>query len=100
MPVAVTISFRNDNPDTIHSRLAARLGREPTHNEATARVVAIIRGYAPGDATLADIEALAATDRARALTRVREWLEQFSVSASDASFARAAALRAKLSESL
>lgn len=33
MTISVTMSWRNDNPDTIFNRLAARIGREPTHAE-------------------------------------------------------------------
>lgn len=29
----VTITFTNDNPNTVYNRLAARLGREPTDQE-------------------------------------------------------------------
>lgn len=38
----VTVSFRNDNPNTIWNKLAARLGREPTNAEATAEVKRIL----------------------------------------------------------
>ncbi len=34
----VTITFTNNNPDTIWNRLAARLGRQPTNDEAIAEV--------------------------------------------------------------
>ena len=34
----VTITFTNNNPDTIWNRLAARLGRQPTTDEAIAEV--------------------------------------------------------------
>lgn len=30
----ITVTFRNDNPDTIWNKLAARLGRQPTNEEA------------------------------------------------------------------
>lgn len=40
MQIAVT--WRNDNPDTIWNRLAARLGREPTHAEAKVEVRRIL----------------------------------------------------------
>ena len=43
MPVAITITFQNPNPDTIWNRLAARLGREPTNAEAKAEVERILR---------------------------------------------------------
>ena len=33
-----SISFRNSNPNTIWNKLAAKLGREPTHAEACAEV--------------------------------------------------------------
>lgn len=44
MPVTVTFTVRNDNPDTIWNRLAARLGREPTNAEAIAEVKRILAG--------------------------------------------------------
>lgn len=40
----VTVNFRNDNPDTIWNRLAVKLGREPTHDEAKQEVFRILRG--------------------------------------------------------
>lgn len=40
--LTVTITFHNSNPDTIWNRLAARLGRQPTHAEATAEVKRIM----------------------------------------------------------
>lgn len=40
--VRLTITYRNDNPETIWNRLAARLGREPTDNEAAAEVRRIL----------------------------------------------------------
>jgi hypothetical protein len=43
MPVNVSISFHNSNPNTIWNRLAARLGREPTNAEARAEVERILR---------------------------------------------------------
>jgi len=43
MSVTVSVSVRNDNPDTIWNRLAARLGREPSTREATDEVRRIIR---------------------------------------------------------
>jgi hypothetical protein len=42
MTVAVNIVFRNDNPNTIWNRLAAKLGREPTNAEAAAEVSRIL----------------------------------------------------------
>lgn len=36
--IQLIISVRNDNPNTIWNRLAARLGRQPTHAEARAEV--------------------------------------------------------------
>ena len=42
MGVRVTVSFRNDNPNTIWNRLAARLGREPTDAEARAEVLRVL----------------------------------------------------------
>lgn len=38
----ITVTFRNDNPNTIWNRLAARLGREPTDAEAAAEVKRIM----------------------------------------------------------
>ena len=38
----LTIRFVNSNPATIWNRLAAKLGREPTHEEATAEVRRIL----------------------------------------------------------
>lgn len=43
MPLQVRITWRNDNPDTIWNKLAARLGREPTNEEAKAEVLRILR---------------------------------------------------------
>lgn len=39
---AVRTTWRNDNPQTIWNRLAARLGREPTDAEAAAEVRRIL----------------------------------------------------------
>ena len=41
--IAVTVTFHNSNPDTIWNRLAARLGREPTNQEAAAEVRRILQ---------------------------------------------------------
>lgn len=41
-PFVVTTTWRNDNPNTIRNRLAAKLGREPTDAEATAEVKRIL----------------------------------------------------------
>lgn len=38
----VTVTWRNDNPDTVWNRLAARLGREPTNQEAADEVRRIL----------------------------------------------------------
>lgn len=38
----VTFSVRNDNPDTVWNKLAAKLGHEPTHAEAVAEVRRIL----------------------------------------------------------
>lgn len=38
----ITTSFTNSNPNTIWNRLAAKLGREPTNEEATAEVKRIL----------------------------------------------------------
>lgn len=43
MPIKVTITVTNRNPDTIWNKLAARLGREPTHQEAFDEVRRILR---------------------------------------------------------
>lgn len=43
MPVKLTITWDNPNPDTIWNRLAAKLGREPTRGEAAAEVKRILR---------------------------------------------------------
>ena len=43
MPIKVTFTWHNDNPNTIWNKLAARLGREPTHDEAVAEVKRILR---------------------------------------------------------
>ena len=43
MSLRVSISFTNDNPDTIWNRLADRLGRAPTNAEARAEVLRILR---------------------------------------------------------
>jgi len=40
--VRITTTWTNNNPDTIWNRLAARLGREPTHAEAEAEVKRIL----------------------------------------------------------
>lgn len=40
---AVTQTFRNDNPNTIWNRLAAKLGREPTDAEAVAELERILK---------------------------------------------------------
>lgn len=40
--IRVTFTWRNDNPDTIWNRLAARLGREPTDEEGAAEVRRIL----------------------------------------------------------
>lgn len=36
--IRIAITHRNDNPDTIFNKLAARLGREPTDKEAAGEV--------------------------------------------------------------
>ena len=40
--IHITVTARNDNPDTIFNRLAARLGREPSEAEAGDEVRAIL----------------------------------------------------------
>lgn len=42
MTIQIRTTWRNDNPDTIWNRLAARLGREPTNQEAADEVKRII----------------------------------------------------------
>lgn len=37
-----TITWHNPNPNTIWNKLAAKLGRQPTHEEATAEVKRIL----------------------------------------------------------
>jgi hypothetical protein len=41
--VKVSITWHNDNPNTIWNRLAARLGRTPTNAEAREEVLRIMR---------------------------------------------------------
>lgn len=43
MSIKIAIAFHNPNPDTIWNRLAARLGREPTHAEAREEVSRILK---------------------------------------------------------
>lgn len=43
MPVKITVTWHNANPNTIWGKLAARLGREPTNAEAKAEVLRILR---------------------------------------------------------
>lgn len=38
----ITVTWRNDNPNTIWNVLARKLGREPTNAEATAEVKRIL----------------------------------------------------------
>lgn len=40
--IRVSITWTNNNPDTIWNRLAAKLGREPTNAEAEAEVKRIL----------------------------------------------------------
>lgn len=42
MAFRLTVTFHNPNPSTIWNRLAARLGREPTPQEARAEVLRIL----------------------------------------------------------
>lgn len=39
----VITTWRNDNPNTVWNRLAARLGREPTNQEAKEEVLRILK---------------------------------------------------------
>lgn len=43
MPLKVTIKWHSTNPDTIWNKLAAKLGREPTRQEAADEVRRILR---------------------------------------------------------
>ncbi|WP_187967874.1 hypothetical protein [Aquibium microcysteis] len=43
MSLIVTVTWHNPNPDTIANKLAARLGREPTHQELKDEVCRILR---------------------------------------------------------
>ncbi|EUB97286.1 hypothetical protein PMI07_000862 [Rhizobium sp. CF080] len=43
MPIAINITFRNDNQNTILNRLSARLGREPTNAEVKEEICRILR---------------------------------------------------------
>jgi hypothetical protein len=52
MTFKVNTTWRNDNPDTIWNRLATKLGREPTHDEAGAEVMRLL-----GEAMVNDAEA-------------------------------------------
>ena len=42
MTVRINITVHSDNPDTIWNRLAAKLGRQPTRDEASAEVKRIL----------------------------------------------------------
>jgi hypothetical protein len=39
----ITMTWHNDNPNTIWNKLAAKLGREPTNAEAKAEVLRILQ---------------------------------------------------------
>lgn len=43
MPVTITTTVQNDNPGTIWNKLAAKLGRQPTNEEARQEVLRILR---------------------------------------------------------
>ena len=43
MPIKITTTWTNNNPNTIWNVLAAKLGREPTSAEAEAEVKRILR---------------------------------------------------------
>lgn len=43
MSLIVTVTWHNPNPDTIANKLAARLGREPSHAELKQEVCRILR---------------------------------------------------------
>lgn len=40
--IQTSITFRNDNPNTIWNKLAVKLGRNPTNDEAKAEVKRIL----------------------------------------------------------
>lgn len=40
--IAVRVTWRNDNPNTIWNALARKLGREPTNDEAESEVRSIM----------------------------------------------------------
>lgn len=42
-PFKITFTVTNNNPNTIWNKLAAKLGREPTKEEANAEVKRILR---------------------------------------------------------
>lgn len=42
MSIKITTTFTNRNPNTIWNQLAAKLGREPTNDEAAAEVRRIL----------------------------------------------------------
>lgn len=46
MPITVTQTVTNSNPNTIWNKLAAKLGREPTNQEARAEVERILQDAA------------------------------------------------------
>lgn len=54
--IAITFTWRNDNPDTISNVLARRLGRQPTRAEEAAEVARILR-EAREERLVADAEA-------------------------------------------
>lgn len=43
MSIKITVTWHNPNPDTIWNKLAARLGRTPTNQEAADEVKRILR---------------------------------------------------------
>jgi hypothetical protein len=43
MPIKITTTWTNNNPDTIWNKLAAKLGRQPTDKEAIAETKRILR---------------------------------------------------------
>jgi hypothetical protein len=46
MQPKITVTFTNNNPDTIWNKLAAKLGREPSNEEASQEVQRILlEGY-------------------------------------------------------
>ena len=43
MPIKITTTWTNHNPNTIYNKLAAKLGRQPTEHEVREEVRRILR---------------------------------------------------------